>query len=368
MSRKRDALGRFSAGAGGTALSQFGREDTRFKRPRTVQPNMPGYPGSVGAMSSAGQAPPTAAQLSVGYSSGVPDISSNSTSSVPVQARPWSAKCCIGDFSPGALLFVRKKVDANVPYKSVADLATANWLLREARDSLAIVGPSADMDMGACSNDHKQKGWLGEQGWRYLGSLRNSMKPPGGLVTLLNVDTLGRTKCGNIWSKKLCTGMRVGLALVPFNLKRYRQLSGPGTKTNNPSAYVLTLNDDDTASREASANSMITRLADELLSAPYDGNPYSGSKLTGVGSYTVYQWMPTVNGELADHVLKFFEVDSKKGVLGPDGEELHFIDHISIGCVSNALHSGKCVESHMIRALQSTSAYTTLPQIELLIE
>lgn len=370
MSRKRDALGRFSAGAGGTALSQFGREDNTFKRPRTVQPNMPGYPGRVGAMSVAGQAPPQASQLSVGYSSGVIDIGSNSTSSVPVQARPWSAKCCIGDFAPGALVFVRKKVDANVPYKSVADLATANWLLREARDSLAVIG-SDNSNMGACSNEHKEKGWLGEQGWQYLGSLRNSMKPPGGLVTLLNVDTFGRTKVGNIWSKKLCTGMRCGIALVPFDILSYRQLAGPGSKSNNPSAYCSTLIDDATAL--AQHKSMVTRYADELLANPSKNASYSDSNAKTAGAYTVYQWMPTINGELADHVHKFFDVTvnsatQKKTINGPDGKELHFIHHISIGCVSNALHSGNCVESHMIRALQSTSAYTTLPQIELLIE
>ena len=92
------------------------------------------------------------------------------------------------------------------------------------------------------------------------------------------------------------------------------------------------------------------------------------SARAGKGSGTA-----TVNGELADHVLKFFTVTEdagtkKKTITGPGGDELHFIDHISVGCVSNALHSGSCVESHMIRALQSTDAYTTLPQIELLIE
>lgn len=357
MSRKRDALGRFSAGASGSALSQFGREDANFKRPRTVNSSMPGYPGSVGAFNPAGQGIPSAASLQAGYSSGVIDIGSNSTSSLPVQARPWSTKCAISDFSPGALLFVRKQVDQHVPYKSVADLATANWLLREARDTLAAHHGSTDADMGACSNDHKRRGWHGDRGWNYFGSLRNAYKQPGGLVTLMNVDVFGRTKCSNIWSRRLMTGDRVGIALVPFNITNYTEIAGPGSGSHNPATYVLSLNNDEQA--KDNAKDTVTRSARELIMEPFkEGQVYSSFEFADDKKYTVWQWMPTVNGKLSAHVEKFFDANNL-----PD-----FVDHISIGCVSNALHSGKCVEPHMIRALLSTDSYTTLPQIELLIE
>ena len=168
MSRKRDNLGRFSVGAGGSALQQFGREDTNFKRPRSVQSHMPGYPGTVGEFPASGQGPPQASNLGAGYSSGVIDMASNSTSSLPVQARPWSASCCVSEFSPGSLLFVRKDLE-HASYKSVADLATANWLLRDARDALAAAGGSPSGQMGAESHN-KENGWLSDSGgWNYFG-------------------------------------------------------------------------------------------------------------------------------------------------------------------------------------------------------
>ena len=103
-SRKRDSFGRFSSSNGGSDLSRFGKESMAYKKPRNmgIHSSMPGYPGAVGAMSS-GQAPPDARSLGASYSSGVIDLGSNSTSSVPIQARPWSTTANIPPLSPGAL-------------------------------------------------------------------------------------------------------------------------------------------------------------------------------------------------------------------------------------------------------------------------
>lgn len=362
-SRKRDSYGRFAPGAGGTALQQFGQESMQFKRPRTVQPTMPGYPGAVGEFSSAGQGPPQAGALGVGYSSGVIDIASNSTSSLPVQARPWSPQCAVGDFSPGSLLFVRKDLE-HASYKSVADLATANWLLRDARSALAANGANPEGEMGAESHAGKN-GWLADKGgWNFMGSLRNKYLAPGSLITLMNVDVFGRSKIGNIFSKKLQTGDRVGIALVPVNILMYRTIEGPGSGSANPVLYVESLLPDGNVKGTPLLNpKKRTRSATELLIDPTSKD--DGADYTDANKFTVWQWLPTHNGRLCKHTWTLFDaskVDDKKG---PD---VDFIDHISLGCVSNALMCGKSHEAHMRRALMSTDAYTTLPQIEILIE
>jgi len=350
MSRKRDSYGRFAPGASGSALQQFGRESMQFKRPRTVQPSMPGYPGAVGEFSSAGQGPPQAGALGVGYSSGVVDIASNSTSSLPVQARPWSPQCAVGDFSPGSLLFVRKDLE-HASYKSVADLATANWLLRDARSALAAKGANPEGKMGAESHAGKN-GWLADKGgWNFMGSLRNKYLAPGSLITLMNVDVFGRSKIGNLFSKKLQTGDRVGIALVPVNILMYRTIEGPGNGSANPVLYAQSLVADD-----AATDVKRTRSAMELLVNPKSDQP--GEDYEDTDTFTVWQWLPTHNGKICKHVESLFQT----------GEIPDFIDHISLGCVSNALTCGKTHEMHMRRALMSTDAYTTLPQIEILIE
>ena len=365
MSRKRDSFGRFAPGAGGSALQQFGQESMQFKRPRTVQPSMPGYPGAVGEFSSAGQGPPQAGALSVGYSSGVVDIASNSTSSLPVQARPWSPQCAVGDFSPGALLFVRKDLE-HASYKSVADLATANWLLRDARSALAANGANPEGAMGAESHAGKN-GWLADKGgWNFMGSLRNKYLAPGSLITLMNVDVFGRSKIGNLFSKKLLTGDRVGIALVPVNILMYPTIEGPGNGSGDPKLYVQSLLPDANDPTNSAASLDVkkrTRSAIELMVDSRSNN--DGLDYKDVGKFTVWQWLPTHNGKLSKHVQRLFPADpadSKKNLI-PD-----FIDHISLGCVSNALMCGKTHETHMRRALMSTDAYTTLPQIEILIE
>ena len=349
-SRKRDSYGRFAQGVTGTALQQFGQENMQFKRPRTVQPSMPGYPGPVGEFPSAAQGPPQAGALALGYSSGVVDMASNSTSSLPVQARPWSPQCAVGDFSPGALLFVRKDLE-HASYKSVADLPTANWLLRDARSSLAASGASPEGDMGAESHAGKN-GWMADKGgWNFMGSLRNKYLAPGSLVTLMNVDVFGRSKIGNIFSKKLQTGDRVGIALVPVNISLYPTIEGPGSGSSNPELYTQSLEADDIVDGTKRARSAI-----ELMVNPksnLDGQDYAAPD-----TFTVWQWLPTHNGRLCKHAKNLFFSDEI-----PD-----FIDHISLGCVSSAIMCGKSHEAHMRRALMSTDAYTTLPQVEILIE
>ena len=274
-----------------------------------------------------------------------------------MQARPWSPQCAVGDFSPGSLLFVRKDLE-HASYKSVADLATANWLLRDARSALAATGANFEGKMGAESHAGKN-GWLADKGgWNFMGSLRNKYLAPGSLVTLMNVDVFGRSKIGNIFSRKLQTGDRVGIALVPVNILMYRTIEGPGNGSANPVLYVESLLDDNKVNPKKS-----TRSAMELLIDPTSGA--SGADYTDADKYTVWQWLPTHNGRLCKHTWTLFPaktVDAKKG---PD---VDLIDHISLGCVSNALTCGKSHEAHMRRALMSTDAYTTLPQIEILIE
>ena len=343
--RKRDAMGRFSSGASGSALTQFGHEDRNFKRPRGVQPSMPGYPGPVGAMNTSGQAPPSAANLSAGYSSGLVDMMSNSTSSLPVQARPWSASCAVGEFNQGALLFVRKDQQHAV-YKSVADLATANWILRHARDSLYSMDATANHGSG--SNAHKTHGWKGEQGWNYMGSLRNKYKAPTSLLTLMNVDCFGRSRVANIYGTKIKSGDRVGIALVPVNIANYPFLAGPGGGSHNTTQYIQSLQKDDEADDKNR-----TWSAGELIMGER-GRAYATDD-----AYTVWQWLPTLNGKLADYVTtRLFD----------NNEIPDFIDHVSVGCVSNALHSGLSTVSNMLEGLLSSDAYTTLPQLEVLIE
>lgn len=366
-SRKRDALGRFSVGN-----DSFARESMSFKRPRGVNPSMPSYPGAVGGFNPAGQAPPQAGTLAAGYSSGVIDIASNSTSSLPVQARPWGPECRVGEYSPGALLFVRK--DQNLTsFKSVADLPTANWLLREARLQTTFVSSSLSLDsnMGACSNDNAETGWLGDTGWNFFGPLRNAQKSgPASLITLCNVDVFGRTKVGNLWGSHLTTGMRVGLALVPMNIQRYgNTIHGPGTRSRVMDTYLSALMDDEAATKKNEGTpeekqkrrATATKTARELLLLPgkaYDTDTEYTFEKKRV--FTVWQWLPTLNGALCEHVKSY--------VGGTEDKPVDFIDHISLGVVSNCLQAGRTTTTACLRALQDTDAYTLLPQIEILIE
>jgi len=196
MSRRRDNQGRFSTSSfsKGSDRNMFGSESMRFKKPRGLNPQLnPGQQGRLGSFGRGQNMPPSAAQLgsSARYSSGVIDFQSNSTSSLAVTARPWSPKCCVGDFNPGAIMFVRRDLD-HAHFKSVADLATMNWLFRHSRCSLG----DHNGKMGAQSTNKAGGVFHARGGWRPMGSLRNSFQPPGAVTSLLNVDVWGRTKTG----------------------------------------------------------------------------------------------------------------------------------------------------------------------------
>ena len=170
----------------------------------------------------------------------------------------------------------------------------------------------------------------------------------------MNTDVYGRSRVGNLFGTKVMTGDRVGLALVPFNLRNYRQILGPGTGSSNPDTYVRSLTPDNTTISVKRTQNAIDVLLKEDGSFNQDDN--------GKAVYTCWQWMPTLNKKLCKHVWAFFDAQAGKE------PEVDFIDHIAIGCVSNALMAGKTAQSQMIKALQSTDAYTTLPQLEIIIE
>ena len=353
MSRKRDNRGRFSTNsyARGSDLQMFGSESMRFKKPRGLQPNVnPGQQGRLGSFGRGSNLPPTAAQLgsSARYSSGVIDIQSNSTSSLAVTARPWSPKCCVGDFNPGAVMFVRKDLD-HAHYKSVADLPTMNWLFRHSRDALDDLNGK----MGAASTNKKGGVFHERGGWCPMGTLRNSFQPPGAVTSLLNVDVWGRTKTSCIWGDDLVSGDRVGYGLVVFDLNKYDTIDGPGMGSRITQSYLDSLTDD--------AGAVPKTLSARELLLGSDGRDYKAGK-----QYHVYQWMPMKNGKLAKPVWKYFLADPK--VKTNKAPEVDFVDVFTLGCVSNALHSARCGRAHCLAALQSTDKFSTLPQIEIILD
>lgn len=362
--RKRDSFGRFSSGGGGTDLARFGRESESYKKPRNmnVQPNMPSYPGAVGAMNLSGQGPPTASALGVSYSSGVIDLGSNSTSSVALQAKPWSAVTNIPPASPGALLFVQR--DAKLTQngrshqiRSVADLPTMNWLLKHARDNLSnLADESARMHAGSYKKDG---GVTHKNGWNFIGPLRNQYQQgTSGIITLMNVDVFGRSKIACIFGSRVNTGDRLGLALVPVNLTAFPSIGGPGSKSTVTGDYVSTLIDDASAGRFATESA-------------------TGKVFEKSGEYHVWQWLPTVNGVLCKFVWDLFGdvkenpdafEENKRGWLHSGAPKVDFIDHVALGCVSNAQGSRRCNDRICRQAVFDTDRYTTCPQIEILIE
>ena len=353
-------MGRFSSGASGSALTQFGHEDRNFKRPRGVQPSMPGYgPRRRHEHVRAGAALGGKSVRRVLVGSGRHDVELDEL--LPVQARLWSASCAVGEFNQGALLFVRKDQQHAV-YKSVADLATANWILRHARDSLYSMDATANHGSG--SNAHKTHGWKGEQGWNYMGSLRNKYKAPTSLLTLMNVDCFGRSRVANIYGTKIKSGDRVGIALVPVNIANYPFLAGPGGGSHNTTQYIESLKKDgkaDDKNKTWSAGELIMGKRKPVLDeqgnsiVSDDGEQIVGDY--GRNAYTVWQWLPTLNGKLADYVTtRLFD----------NNEIPDFIDHVSVSCVSNAPLRSEHRIGH-VRGLLSSDAYTTLPQLEVLV-
>ena len=227
--------------------------------------------------------------------------------------------------------------------------------------------------MGASSNDHSTYGWLGDTGWSFFGPMRNSQRAPGSLVTLCNVDVFGRSSVGNLWGRKIVSGQRVGIALVPMNIRKYgAAMYGPGDRSRIMDTYLSGLANDvavttelirsaasfgAASSQDKRKNASATKSAGDLLLHPHEDGKFVQSEY-GQDKYTVWQWMPTLDGELCDHVLKYF----------PENDVPDFIDHISLGVISNCLQAGRTTIPTCLKALTDTDAYTLLPQIEILIE
>lgn len=344
--RSRDQFGRFSSGASGTALAQFGNEDMRFKKPKGASSVFP-TPGNVGRLN-VGNEPPNAASLATGYSSGVIDLGSNSTSSVPVQARKWSPINNVAEMSPSAIVFVRRDGNMN-KHKSVADLPTMQWLLRKDRD-LLTAGSASDLSAGSFEGDG---GVLSRKGgWNLLGILRNTYTQGSAMITLCNVDVFGRSKVPCIFGDRLCTGQRVGLALIPVDLRNVPYCTmGPGSGARDLDNYLKSLTNDAVAE-------MKCQTAEEYMSKS------SGRYMTyrRATSTHVWQWLPTVNGKLCKHVWDMVE----RGAT--EEPQKDFIHHVSLGCISNAHMAGRAPELHQKMALFDSNKMTTLPTIEILME
>jgi len=369
--RERDSFGRFASSNGGSDLARFGKESMTYKKPRNmgIHSSMPGYPGAVGAMGS-GQAPPSASSLGASYSSGVIDLGSNSTSSVPIQARPWSTTANMPPLSPGALLFVRRDGKLvthglSKQLRSVADLPTMNWLLREALDQKAsALGRSERMDAGSFKEQTGSVLGTSTQpntGWNFMGSLRNSYQTPGSPVILHNCDVFGRTKIANLFGRSVKTSDHLGLALVPVNLANFKTekgwaMLGPSSKSSVTEDYLITLYDDSAMKARGMA------CVDAL-----------GNKFGEVGEYHCWQWLPTLNGIICQEFWSLWpEQDEKEleqfGARRSGAPTVDFIDYVHLGTVSNSLMRGRCTNRQMIKSPFDTNTYTLCPQLELLLE
>ena len=155
-----------------------------------------------------------------------------------------------------------------------------------------------------------------------------------------------------MWGDDLVSGDRVGYGLVVFDLSKYDTIDGPGMGSRITESYLKSLKNDSNASPR-------TRSAKELLVGG-DAADFSGDE------YHVYQWMPMKNGKLAKPVWKFF-LDNPR-VKTNTAPNVDFVDVYTLGCVSNALHSARCSKAHCLAALQSTDKFTTLPQIEIILD
>lgn len=371
-SRKRDSFGRFASSNGGSDLARFGQESMTYKKPRNmgIHESMPGYPGPVGAMGS-GQAPPDAQSLGVSYSSGVIDLGSNSTSSVPLQARPWSTTANIPPLSAGALMFVRRdgklvSHGLSTQLRSVADLPTMNWLLREALDQMNVEKKSNKPNMDAGSYKLRSGSVLGTKdqpnsGWSFVGSLRNSYQAPGSPVTLHNVDVFGRTKIANLFGRNVHSGSHLGLALVPVNLANFKTdngwaMLGPSSKTTITESYLLTLHDDAVmSSKGLGCTNAVGRVFNKQ------------------GEYHCWQWLPCINGIICKEFWSLWPEEGKReeeefGTRRSGAPKEDFIDYVHLGTVSNSLMRGKCTKRQMTKAPFETNTYTLCPQLEVLLE
>jgi len=205
---------------------------------------------------------------------------------------------------------------------------------------------------------HREGGVTSRIGWNYVGSLRNQYQQgTSGIIKLMNVDVFGRTKIACIFGSRIATGDRVGLALVPVDLNKFGVILGPGSKSTVPGDYTDTLLDDNMAHTTAGIGQTSTEKA-------------TGEFFTTTGEYHVYQWLPTINGLLCKFLWDLFpeKESKKKGWLYSGAPKVDFIDHISLGCVSNAHTSRRCNDRICRQAIFDTDRYTTCPQIEILVE
>lgn len=155
-----------------------------------------------------------------------------------------------------------------------------------------------------------------------------------------------------VWGDDLISGDRVGYGLVVFDLSKYATIDGPGMGSRITESYLESLKDDKQADPK-------TLSAKELLVGGSGSDFISGKK------YHVYQWMPMKNGELAKPVWNYFQRNEGRSIKAPS---VDFVDVYTLGCVSNALHSARCGKAHCLAALQSTDKFTTLPQVEIILD
>lgn len=265
-------------------------------------------------------------------------------------------------------MFVRKDLSHAV-YKSVCDLPTMNWLLRHEREGT----DDSDTKMGAISSNGEGGVLNDVGGWAPMGTLRNTFRPGGAITSLFNVDVWGRTKTACCFGDKLVTGDRVGYGLCVFDLTKYEVIDGPGAGSRITEAYLMGLSNDDQEPTTLSAGELLFPPA-----AAEDGKLRSkiyNKKIDGEDQFHVYQWMPLLNGKLAPPVWKYFPNDHPFEVRNGQNiydkskpPEVDFVSVYSLGCVSNSLHSGRAGEAHIRKALQVTDRWTTLPQIEVILE
>ena len=163
----------------------------------------------------------------------------------------------------------------------------------------------------------------------------------------------------------------MGYGLVVFDLSKYECIDGPGVGSRITESYLQSLYTDS----EAVANDKPTLSPAELMMGTenyqdidykYNGILQLPERNIDAQSYHVYQWMPIKNDRLARPVWKYFL--NKQGQDKSKPPDVDFVDVYNLGCVSNALHSARCGNAHCLKALQSTDKFTTLPQIEIILE
>ena len=90
------------------------------------------------------------------------------------------------------------------------------------------------------------------------------------------------------------------------------------------------------------------------------------------GEYHVWQWLPTINGNICKEFWSLWPLDSEKepkvfGSRRSGAPKVDFVDYVHLGTVSNCLMREKCVKRQMVKAPFETNTYTLCPQLELLL-